>query len=205
MILLEAATSRVATAVAEYGIYCSPDRSLRESAQQIKLITASLDPLSLPTELRDFWTWWSPEQFSRPAYDGFLTPTEALACRDGMIGLGFPELLVPIAKYGKGMIWMELQTEQHPGSRAYFGSYADPDLQLWSIGVSGVLEILADTLESGGVTRWAADDHRLDPAALQSALNTHHSSMSGPSSQWRVPIAKQDQWPTHWMTNSRRR
>lgn len=204
MILLEAAASRVATAIAEYGIYCTPDRSLRESAHQIKLITANLEPLSLPTELRDFWTWWSPEQFGRPAFDGFLTPTEALACRDGMMGLGFPELLVPIAKYGKGMIWMELQTKDHPGSRTYFGSYADPDLQLWAVGVSGVLEILADTLEMGGVTKWSDSDHRLDPAALQSALNSHYNGLTGATPQWRVPIANRNKWPTHWKANSRR-
>ena len=202
MILLEAAASRVATAVAEYGVCCSPDRSLRESAQQIKLITSSLDPLSLPTELRDFWTWWSPEQFGRPAFDGFLSPTEALGCREGMTGLGFPHMLVPIAKYGKGMIWMELQSENHPGSRVYFGSYADPDLRLWAIGVSGVMEILADTLEVGGVTKWADDDHRLDPAALQSSLNAHHGTISGLSAQWRIPIANENAWPTHWKSSS---
>ncbi len=202
MILLEAAASRVATAVAEYGVCCSPDRSLRESAQQIKLITSSLDPLSLPTELRDFWTWWSPERFSRPAFDGFLTPTEALACREGMTGLGFPDMLVPIAKYGKGMIWIELQSDQHPGSRAYFGSYADPDLRLWAIGVSGVMEVLADTPEGDGGTTWAEDDHRLDPAALQSSLNAHQGIISGPTSHSRIPIANEDAWPAHWKSSS---
>ena len=198
MILLEAAASRVANALAPLGISCAPERALKESAAQIRDLTANLAPFLLPSELRDFWVWWAPERFVRPAFDGFLTPAEALACRQGMIDIGFPAMLVPIAKYGKGMIWAELQSADHPGSRIYFGSYADPDLRLWTVGVSGLLEVLADALEAGGVISWAGSEHRLDGAALQSALAERRPAMDWPNTQWTIPIGDDRQWPSHW-------
>jgi hypothetical protein len=165
-------------------------------------LTANLAPISLPSELRDFWVWWAPERFVRPAFDGFLSPDEALACRQGMVDIGFPSMLVPIAKYGKGMIWVELQSATHPGSRIYFGSYADPHLKLWTIGVSGLLEVLADALETGGVISWTGSEHRLDAASLQSALAQRRPAMDWPHTQWAIPIGDESQWPPHWKASA---
>ncbi len=198
MILLEAATSRVANVLAPLGISCAPERSLKESATQIKQLAVNLDPIRLPADLRDFWVWWAPERFVRPAFDGFLTPSEAIACREGMLDIGFPSMLIPVAKYGKGMIWTELQSSDHPGSRIYFGSYAEPDLRLWTVGMSGLFEVLADALESGSIITWSPSEFRLDPAGLQSALNARHDEMDWPQTQWSIPISDQTKWPPHW-------
>jgi len=202
VILLEAAASRVANALAPLGISCAPERSLKESAAQIRHLTTSLNPVTLPSELRDFWVWWAPERFVKPAFDGFLTPAEALACRDGMIDIGFPAMLIPIAKFGKGMIWAELQSSVHPGSRVYFGSYADPDLRLWTVGISGLFEVLAEALEEGAVLSWGGNEHRLDPAGLQSALNSRRPEMDWPNTQWTIPIADDSKWPEHWRASA---
>ena len=202
MILLEAAASRVANALAPLGVMCSPERSLKESAAQIRDLTGTLDPVSLPSELRDFWIWWAPERFTRPAFDGFLTPSEALACRQGMVDIGFPSMLIPVAKFGKGMIWTELQSRAHPGSRIYFGSYADPDLRLWTVGISGLLEVLADVLEAGGVISWTGTEHRLDSAGLQLALTARRAELDWPHTHWTIPIADERKWPDHWKTGA---
>ncbi|MBT8240378.1 MAG: hypothetical protein KJN63_04045, partial [Acidimicrobiia bacterium] len=95
-------------------------------------------------------------------------------------------------------IWAELQSASHPGSRIYFGSYADPDLRLWTIGISGLLEVLADALEDGGVISWTGNEHRLDGAALQSALTRRRPAMDWPDTQWTIPIGDDSQWPSHW-------
>lgn len=202
MILLEAAASRVANALAPLGVSCDPERTLKESALQIRNLTATLEPVSLPSELRDFWVWWAPERFIRPAFDGFLTPSEALACRQGMIDIGFPSMLIPVAKYGKGMIWAELQSPAHPGSRIYFGSYAEPNLKLWTIGISGLLEVLAEVLETGGVISWTGNQHHLDSAGLQSALLGRRAELDWPQTQWEIPIADETQWPEHWKASA---
>ncbi|NNE95979.1 MAG: hypothetical protein HKN24_08115 [Acidimicrobiales bacterium] len=198
MILLEAATSRVATALAPLGVNCAPERSLKESAGQIRSLTKALEPLALPGELRDLWVWWATERFVRPAFDGFLSPSEALGCREGMIDIGFPSTLMPIAKYGKGMIWAELETAEDPGSRIYFGSYADPNLRLWTVGVSGLFEVLADALESGSVLEWKDGEYRLDPAGLQTALHARRADMDWPGTRWTIPISDDRKWPRHW-------
>lgn len=205
MILLETAASRIATATSDYGLACHPELSLRESTARVRLINSVLSPLSLPTELRDFWTWWAPELFSRPVLDGFLTGDEAVDLRQSMIDIGYPEMLLPIARFGKGLVWIELQSKDHPGSRVFYGGYADPELRLWAIGVSGLLELVAETIESGGVITWAADQHRLNPAAFHSALNGQLAKVTDSATEFkRIPIADASQWPAHWKASSSR-
>ncbi len=203
MILLDAAASRIATATSQFGLSCEPELSLQESARRVRLINKTLAPLSLPAELREFWTWWSPDLFAAPVLDGFLTSEEAVGRWESMAVLGHPRILLPIAKFGRGLVWIELQSPDHPGSRVFYGSFAAPELRLWAIGVSGLMEVIADAIESGGVVTWGENEHRLNPVALQTALNSHHADMESP--EWRVPVADSSKWPKHWKTSTAKR
>lgn len=198
MILLEAAASRFALAAAGYGVVCQPERSLRQSAQEIRRVSERLAPLSLPDELRDFWTWWTPEQFVRPAFDGFFGSQRAELTREHMRSVGYPEVLVPVAKYGRGLLWMELQSEEHFGSRIYYGAFMSGELRLWTIGISGLLDLATECIHHDGVTSWAAGDHRLNPATLAAVVADHAADLAAPDGEWTVKLGQRSKWPAHW-------
>lgn len=204
MILLEAAASRFALAAAKYGVVCEPEGTLRESAQEIKRVSAALTPLSLPDELRDFWTWWTPEQFTRPAFDGFFGLQRAELTRNHMRSVGYPEMLIPVAKYGRGLLWMELQSDAHFGSRIYYGGFMSGELRLWTIGISGLLDVATACIERDGVISWGADDHRLNPATVSAVVADHAADLTAPEGEWRVQLGRRATWPAHWHALSKR-
>ncbi len=204
MILLEAAASRFALAVAPHGVTCEPVASLRKSIAAVAALNDVLSPLSLPDELRAFWTWWDAGDFRQPALDGFFSPEDALARREKLLGIGYPTSLIPFAAYGRGLVWMELQSDEHPGSRVYHGSFNDPELHLWTIGVSGLLDLLTECLERAGVISWETDHHRLDAGVFTDVLGDHHIDLGAPAGDWAVPLADPHTWPAHWRIHSAR-
>jgi hypothetical protein len=204
MILLEAAASRFALVAAPYGISCQPVTSLRESIVEIGAVNEALAPLVLPEELRAFWTWWDAKDFQRPALDGFLSPRDALVRREKLLGIGYPSPLIPIAEYGRGLVWMELQSDDHPGSRLYHGAFNDPELHLWTIGVSGLLDLLTECLYRAGVISWGTEHHHLDAAVFTEVLAEHHIDLGAPAGDWAVALASPEFWPSHWRLHSPR-
>lgn len=202
MILLEVAASRFATAACPYGVTCEPVLSLRDSIAAVAGLNSALTPLSLPDELRAFWTWWDPEDLRAPALDGFFSAEEGLARRETLLGIGYPASLIPFAAYGRGLVWMELQSDDHPGSRVYHGSFNDPELHLWTIGVSGLLDLLTECLQRAGVISWEPDRHRLDAGVFADVLSDHHIDLGAPAGDWAVPLADPRKWPAHWRLHS---
>ncbi len=202
MILLDAAASRFDELVRPYGMTCDANQLMREVIPKIRSANRALNPLQLPSELRDFWTWWHPEDFTAPAFDGFFSMDHALMKRDSMVALGYPANLIPVAAFGKGVLWMELMSDAHFGSRVYYGAFSSSNLELWTIGVSGLLDLVNNAIELGGVTTWGDGQHRLDPRILHTALELHHRDLQAPEGEWSIPVANPKSWPEHWQTYS---
>ena len=202
MILLDAAASRFEELTRPFGLSCEANQLMRNIVPKIRSANRALGPMQLPPELRDFWTWWDPEDFRSPAVDGFFSIDHALMKRDSMVALGYPAHLIPVAAFGKGVLWMELRSEEHFGSRIYYGAFASSDLELWTIGISGLLELVNATIELGGVNSWGPGEYRLDPRVLHTALAAHHLDLQAPEGEWSIPVANPKSWPVHWQTNS---
>lgn len=198
MILLEEAVERYALAASDFGIRVSRRRSARQAHRELAQFEKQLPGLRLPAEVRHLWATWQPQSFGSLLFDGLYRLEEVGSVHRRDISLGFPSVCLPLTYIEKAGVWVELETDEHPGGRIYHTYYDDAALQLWCVGVSGLLHLVSETIESGGVNDPGSGLPWLDHAVFESVRLERTADLLALPDEWRVNVAEPDTWPSHW-------
>ncbi len=192
------AVDRFASSGAPYGMAPFEAASRRIAVAGIAAVEGAIGRLRLPDELHEFWARWDVSQFGQAPFDRFLSPVEALDRWQQQVDLGCPRILLPIADMESMLIAIELESANHFGSRVFQGSASDHEYSLWTIGISGLLDLLSDTLDRGGIM---GRDGRavLDPAAVRRTARAAQLSGTFPLAGDYVELGDRDGWPSHWL------
>lgn len=195
MILIEEAVERFNLAGRPYGVNVRPWSRRSKQQQKVEHIEAQLSPLRLPLELRSFWNVWNPESAPWPCLDGFLS-LDAVLERQHLQRPVSPAILLPIARWNEGHIWIELATDSHPGGRIFRGGIDDSHVDLWAFGLSGLFDLLAMGFQQDLIdTRQGGFDNSQFEALATRHVREHVSNVS----PRRIEAIDRSQQPDHWL------
>ena len=200
VILLEEAVERYALAASDFGIRVTRRRKSRQAHRFLADFEKQLSGLRLPAEVRHLWATWQPESFGSLLFDGLYRLDEVSRVHDRDTALGYPRVCLPLTYIEKAGVWVELETPEHPGGRIYHTYYDDAALQLWCVGVSGLLHLVAETIESGGVNDPQSGRPWLDHAIFESVRLERTADLLALPDEWRVDVRQPDSWPSHWQS-----
>lgn len=201
MQLLDEAIERLTAALAPYGRNVGAVRNSRATSRALSTLRAALSPLRPPPELSEFWERWDADSFNEPVFDGLDTPARSLVMWRNHVELGYPRILLPIGSWTQGAIWLELESDAHPGGRVFHSWFDEGTIRLWTIGVSGLLDLVSETIEQYGTTHRVAptlDVHDLPDEGFAAVLEATTASMLAPPGDWSVDLYQRDRWPAHW-------
>jgi len=172
MILLEEAVERLNAAGSPYGVRLSRWKNASRAVRRVDEIATAFQPLELPDELRAFWSGWDPSSLQWPVFDGFI-PLHHIVDRRELEYPPWPAVLVPIADWTQARIWVELGTRAHPGGRIFHSYQDESALRLWAFGVSGLLDLVSETLERDLINDRTGDLHETNfTAVVKRALDS---------------------------------
>ncbi len=194
MILLEEAVARFNTAGRLYGVALRPWRSLRRPRQLLADVESAIDPLRLPDELKHFWATYDPSTICEPALNGFI-PLEFAVERREIDCPPAPQVLMPIADWGPSRVFIELETDNHPGGRIFHGYHDETEVSLWAFGVSGLLDVLSEAFEAD-----LLDDRSgtLDHRAVHRLIHTRLDESLEPSIPRHFEAVDRSRFSSHW-------
>lgn len=196
MILIAEAVERFNTAGREYGVRVRPwSRRKTKASKAVSDIEKLIAPLELPLELRSFWNQWNPASIEWPCLDGFLALESIPERRLRELPIS-PTILLPIADWTNSQIWIELASEGHPGGRIFRGGNDDTHVDLWSFGLSGLLEMLALGFEQDMIDERLGGLHCSHLEALATRQVREHVSSLSPR---RIEAIDRGQFPDHWL------
>jgi len=196
MILLDEAIERFNASVRPYGLGVAPWRRAGKARRLIREIDDWVAPLVLPTELRLFWQRFDPASIVRPALDGFIPLEESLERR--VIDCPpAPKVLYPIADWTHSRVWIELESEEHPGGRIFHSYHDESEVSLWAFGLSGLFDLLSEAFE-----RDLIDDRRggLHPTNFEALVRRQLDDLVGPDSIRRFEAMDRSQFLSHWQS-----
>ncbi len=198
MILLEEAIERYKLAVRDFGIGVERHRRATLAARSVVQVERRIRDLRLPAELRHLWLTYTSSSFGSLFFDGLYRPDEALRVYERDVSLGYPRAVFPLAYIERAGIWVELETEEHPGGRIYHTFYDDAELQLWCVDLSTLTHLLAETIEHGGVNEPASDRPWIDVGVFDHLRLERTAEMLAMPDEWRIPVPNRNAWPQHW-------
>ena len=194
MILVDEAVERLNRAGAPYGVRASTWTRRARARRVIESIEAEISPLQLPQELLAFWNTWDPGSLQWPVFDGFI-PLSHMIDRHQLEHPPAPAVLMPIADWANSRIWIELASGTHPGGRVFHSRNDEFELSLWAFGVSGLIELVADSLERDLIDDRTGGLHRMHfDAVVKRSLD----SLIGTESQRRFEGIARIDYPDHW-------
>ncbi len=196
MILVDEAVQRLNSAGRTYGVTMRPWSRRSKHRRQVLEIEESIAPLRLPMELRSFWNSWNPASLEWPCLDGFIALRHLLERRD-MEHPVAPAILLPIADWASSRIWVELASATHPGGRVFRGNVDDSHVDLWSFGISGLVELLALGFERDLIDEREGGLHRSHLEALATSRVREHVSATSPR---RIEAVDRSRFPAHWLS-----
>ncbi|MFT7597704.1 MAG: hypothetical protein ACI8TP_000624 [Acidimicrobiales bacterium] len=198
MILLEEAVERYALVASDFGISVSRRKKIKGIGRQLGDLERAMGGLRLPAELHHLWSTWLPQSFGSLFFDGLYRVDEVRAVHDRDTALGYPMVCAPMAYIEKAGVWVELETPEHPGGRIYHTYYDQAELQLWCVGVSDLLHLVSETIESGGVNDPDSARPWLDHGIFESVRLDQTVDLLAMPDEWRIDVQRPDTWPGHW-------
>lgn len=146
MILVNEAVERCNRAGEPYDVRVATWKRRAKFRQHIAAIEDELLPLRIPDELRAFWMRWDPSSIGWPIFDGFIALSDIIERRE-MEHPPCPAVLLPIADWVHGRVWIELASDEHPGGRIFHSYHDESEVSLWAFGISGLLDVISSALE----------------------------------------------------------
>ena len=195
MILLEEAVARFNRAGRHYGVSVTSRRTNRRALLALSEIEEAIAPLRLPNELRSFWSRFDPASIAAPVLDGFI-PLEQIVERRQIECPPAPNILLPIADWTRSRIFIELESDLHPGGRIFHGRHEDSQVGLWAFGLSGLLDLLSIALE-----RDLLDDRlgTLDSRGLNQLVASRLRDALAPGVRRRFEAVDRSCFELHWL------
>ncbi len=196
MILIDEAVEQYADSVGRYGARPKLNRQPGHIATLIDEIDQRLPgDLRIPGDLRDFWTDWNPSTFGMFLGDGLPTVERSVTEWQGS---ELPSILILVCSMGHQAIYLELQSDLHPGTRLYFSDAGDRVLRLWGLGIVDLLNLVGAAYDetnadpSGPYNSWVEADilHRL-AARLRAGIGSNQTDH-------RIDLDRPMTWPSHW-------
>lgn len=194
MILLEEAVARFNAAGRAYGVVVKPWRSLRRTRQLLTDVERAIEPLRLPQELKTFWATYDPSTIAAPALEGFI-PLEFAVERREIDCPPAPQVLLPIADWTQSRVFIELESDNHPGGRIFHGYHDETEVSLWAFGISGLLDVLSSAFE-----RDMLDDRlgTLDQRSLHRLVEAQLDEILEPSAPRQFEAVDRSCFTPHW-------
>ncbi len=194
MILLDEAVDRFARAARAYGVRLDPWKRRGRAQTLISEVEAAISPLLLPAELRAFWSSWNPATAQPPVFDGFI-PLDQIAERYEIDCPPCPAILLPIADWTHGRVWIELATGAHPGGRILHSYHDESEVTLWTFGISGLLDLVSLAFEQDFI-----DDRTgsIDPQRMESIIESALDESLPEGSARRFEAVDRSLFPSHW-------
>ena len=196
MILLDEAIERLNAASRPHGVNLRPWSRRSKHRRDILEIQEVIAPLRLPMELRAFWNSWNPSSAEWPFLDGFLPIDRVIETRERGLPLN-PAILLPIANWFSGKVWIELGSATHPGGRIFRGGETETHVDLWAFGLSELFDLLAIAFERGMIDEKLGGLHRSHFEALATRQVREHVSSSSPR---RIESIDRSRFPAHWLS-----
>jgi len=199
-IMLQEALDELTAIGSELG-YRAPRRraDTEELNSEIVLAREYLSPLVIPQEVIDFWAW-DPSSFEvlDAAEIRVLSPLTALKEVEFMDELGFPGVLLPVAREEKRLLAVELGTDTHPGMRLFEIGFHGENLSLLGIGVSDLIELFSEAIdlssEKGNPGEWGTGIIDWD---IYNRVTGDRYELNG---EMTVDPFEKTQWHEHWLT-----
>lgn len=157
-------------------------------------IEASIAPLELPVELRAFWARWNPAALVPPVFDGFI-PLDHMVERREIDCPPCPSILLPIADWAYARIWIELASEDHPGGRVFHSYHDESELSLWAFGLSGLLDLIAESFEQDAIDDRAGTFH---VGQVERIIRCSLDETVPPGMPRRFEGVDRSLFPAHW-------
>jgi hypothetical protein len=194
VILLDEAVDRFNRAARAYGVRLDPWTRRGRARTLIGEVEAAISPLRLPYELRAFWSSWNPATAQPPVFDGFI-PLDHIAERYEIDCPPCPSVLLPIADWTHGRIWIELATGAHPGGRILHSYHDESEVTLWTFGISGLLDLVSTVFEQD-----FSEDRTgsIDPRRMESIIEAALDETLPDGSARRFEGADRSLFPSHW-------
>ncbi len=196
MILIDEAVEEYADSVGRFGARPKLNRQPGHVAALIDEIDQRLPgDLRIPGDLRDFWTDWNPSTFGMFLGDGLPTVERSVAEWQGS---ELPSILMLACSMGHQALYIELQSDLHPGTRLYFSDPGDQVLRLWGLGIVDLLNLVGAAYgetngdPEGPYSSWVETEtlHRL-AAGLSVGIGASQADH-------RIDLARPMSWPSHW-------
>lgn len=194
VILLDEAVERCNRAGRAYGIRIDPWRRRSVALGLIADIEEAIAPLGLPVELRAFWARWNPAALAPPVFDGFI-PLDQMVERREIDCPPCPSILLPIADWAYARIWIELSSDEHPGGRIFHSYHDESELTLWAFGISGLLDLIAESLEQDAIDDRAGTIH---VGQFERIIRTSLDDSLPAGSPRRFEGVDRSLFPPHW-------
>lgn len=196
MILIDEAVVRYADLVGPFGANPVRNRQPRHIATLLDEVDRLLpDDLSVPLDLRDFWTEWNPSSFGLVLGDGMPTVERTLVDWERS---HMPNILLLVCSLDRRSIYIEGQSQSHPGTRLYLADTEDQIMHLWGIGIAGLLDLIADAYIETGADPKDPCRSWVDLGILYDLAEQANEHLLVPALDRRVDLLQPDSWPRHW-------
>lgn len=196
MILVDEAVQRYADSAGRYG--CNPRRN-RQPGDIVMLLNEvdRLLPgdLRVPRELRDFWADWNPSTFGLALGDGLPTVERTLMEWEGS---RLPNILLLVCSIQNQSIYLEMESDAHPGMRLYYADGETNILEMWGLGIVGLLDVMGATYQRTQADPEGPYNCWVDPVDLHQVAHETADQILADPTEKRIDVSRPESWPEHW-------
>ncbi len=153
------------------------------------------DDLRIPADLRSFWTNWNPSTFGMVLGDGLPTVERSLTEWQAS---KLPSILLLVCSMDRQSIYIEMQSDTHPGTRLYFADSEDRVLRLWGIGIADLLDMVGKAYVMTGADPNGPYHAWVDTGILHQVAEEMGEGILTEIAEHRVNLSLPSTWPTHW-------
>lgn len=196
MILVDEAVQQFADSVGRYG--ANPKRNRQPG--DIGVLLDEVDrllpgDLRIPREMRDFWCDWNPSTFGMIFGEGLPTLERTLVEWETST---LPNILLLVCSQGEQSIYVEIESDAHPGTRLYMCDRENQTMHLWGIGMVGLLDLVASAYRSTGADPHGPYHRWVDWRIVCALAEESAAQIVATPSERRVDLVKSESWPSHW-------
>lgn len=196
MILIDEAVARYADSVGPYGARPQRNSQPRRLATLLDEIDQLLPAdLRLPRDLRHFWTNWNPASFGLVLGDGLPTLERTLVEWESS---SLPNILMLLCSMDRQCIYIEIESDAHPGTRLYLTDTEDQVLRLWGLGLDGFLDAVATAYRHTGASASGPCNRWVDLRLLHELAGADAERILAVPTDRRVDLNSPSTWPAHW-------
>lgn len=196
MILVDEAVERYADSVGAFGARPRRNRQPRHVAALLDEVDELLPgDLRVPGDLRDFWINWNPSTFGLVVGEGLPTMERTLSEWEAST---LPNILFLVCSMDGQSLYIELECDDHPGTRLYLAEPHNEVLRLWGIGIVGLLDLVAEAYVRTGASPLDPYHEWIDLGVLASLAEENARRILAMPAERRVDLGQPKTWPNHW-------